>query len=313
MRGRTFNIRYTLRTLLCMLLLCFAFRGAAQVLTATVDRDKILIGEQIVLQVRLEQPDGSRMEPTSWFTLPDSFAHFEVIKRLPIDTIHVGSPTAYVQKIILTSFDSGSWTLPPIRVAIGNREINTQPLTIAVLPVDVSGLKEYHDIKGIIQPEESTNWWRIAAIAGGVLLVLAFGWWLVRYLRRKKKISLLAVTPLGWQEAITRIDALEHALRTGEKGYRAFFTELVQICRHFSDSQLRMNTTSYTTDEYMLAIRGRTGAQPAETAYFQLLRISDAVKFAKFIPTDEDCAGSAASARAFIQAIHHFQFQPKSV
>ncbi len=94
--------------LLPIFILFFAVTSVAQSATATADRDKILIGEQITIELKVRDIN-TRMAPlTAWFSLPDTVNHIEVVKRSPIDTITLNGITTYTQNITVTSFDSGS-------------------------------------------------------------------------------------------------------------------------------------------------------------------------------------------------------------
>ncbi len=48
------------------------------------------------------------------------------------------------------------------------------------------------------------------------------------------------------------------------------------------------------------------GTEPTQVKYFQLLRLADAVKFAKFIPAKEENDESVVSAKTFIETINRF-------
>ncbi len=88
----------------------------SQNVSASVDRDKILIGEQVELSLKVTNMDRSIQDIDKWFNLPDSFNHLEVVKRLPVDTSVVDGIYTYSQKILLTSFDSGYWQIPPANI-----------------------------------------------------------------------------------------------------------------------------------------------------------------------------------------------------
>ena len=105
------------RWLLCIACaFCFSNASFSQNISATIDREKILIGEQITLQLKAENITPQTQHITGWFSLPDSGNHIEVVKRSPIDTLNINGTTSYFQNITLTSFDSGNWQLPPLRI-----------------------------------------------------------------------------------------------------------------------------------------------------------------------------------------------------
>lgn len=302
----------TLLVFICCSLL-FSFNSSAQKVTATVDREKILIGEQIELKISVTDVDRNKADIAQWCNLPDSFNHVEVVKRLPIDTVNIEGIFSYSQKIILTSFDSGYWQIPEMNILFENKQtIKSTAIGISVLPVDVSNLKDYHDIKEIIDVKAETDWLTIFAIiiASVIFIILLF--LLIKYLKKRKPKLKTVKKQFGIKEVLEQIDALQQRGLIEKKQHKMFFTELIEICRSFSDQQLNISTANKTTDEYMLSLKGKVGSETSQIQYFQLLRLGDAVKFAKFIPSDNECDETVASARVFLQTIYEYQFQKKS-
>lgn len=157
--------------LLCVLCCCMALTCvSAQKIAAALDREKILLGEQVTLQLKLEELNPAAVSCAAWFSLADTANHIEVVKREPIDTVNLNGTITYVQRITITSFDSGKWVLPALQVSVEDKQTGKQtiltatPLSLEVLPVDISNLKNYHDIKDIIEvkPDKAAifTYWR---------------------------------------------------------------------------------------------------------------------------------------------------------
>ena len=285
----------------------------SQKISATVDRDKILIGEQVELKVLVTDVDKNQKNVSQWFSLPDSFNHFEIIKRFPIDTIAVEGSINYSQKIILTSFDSGKWQIPVIDISFTNNQIiHSDSIEISVLPVDVSNLKDYHDFKEIVEVKAETDWLFIGAVAALLVVSVILIYGLFRYWKKRKVLSKKGHTQLGIKEALEQLDLLQQKGLIEKNRHKLYFTELILICRNFSDTQLQIFSADKTTDEYMLLLKNKVGNETTQTKYFQLLRLSDAVKFAKFLPSKTDCEEAMADAKKFVQTIYDFQFSKKN-
>src|SRR4051794_23294278 len=75
-------IARSLQFLACSFL--FLFSAAAQQVSATIDRDKILLGEQVTLQLKAEEIRTEDNPIVAWFNLPDTINHLEVVKRSAI-------------------------------------------------------------------------------------------------------------------------------------------------------------------------------------------------------------------------------------
>ena len=87
----------------------FGFAQAPSLKTA-VDKTHILIGEQLKYTVEATFPANTYQ--LTWFNVPDSFDHFEIVIRGKIDTVEKNGILTCRQTLILTSFDSGINVLP---------------------------------------------------------------------------------------------------------------------------------------------------------------------------------------------------------
>lgn len=312
MYSNSISAKWKILCIAVILLCCICSYTIAQKITATINRDKILIGEQVQLDLKADDIDLTKYTIKQWFALADTFNHIEIIQRGAIDTIKVGSNTGFIQKIQLTSFDSGYWQFPAFAIALEKKSngsiqtFSTLPLNLSVLPIDVSNLKDYHDIKDIEEVPEESDWKTIAAIAA-LVVICFFG---ILWLLSKKKKTPSTTIPTGqspYDWALSQIEELLKKQLIEQQQYKLFYTELISICRNFSDAQLGLKTTAKTTDEYMLLLKGRIGTEPVQLQYFQLLRLSDAVKFARFIPFTQQNETSITIAKTFIHTLNQFQ------
>ncbi len=287
------------------LFLLLSFSSSAQKVSAIVSRDKIRMGEQFELKLKVEPTSNAPLAIDNWFAIPDTFQHFQVALRQPIDTINISSTKTYTQVISITSFDTGKFTLPAFNVVIGGKEFSTREIAISVSPVDVHMRKDYNDIKDIIEPEpeqEYTIW-----IAMGIVVVLVIAlFFIIRWLIGRRKLNAYAPSqPLTIEEALQKLDALVPVYQ--DKEYQLFFIQLIAICKGYSDNQLHITTYSKTTAEYISVIKQRITDETLLQQYIQLLHWADSVKFAKSIPTTEECQQSLADARALLTNLHSSQ------
>ena len=278
----------------------------SQKVSATVDRDKILIGEQITLQIKVDDVSTSK-GINQWFNLPDSFNHFEIVKRFTVDTINIDGSVSYLQKIILTSFDSGYWQIPSLTILFNStKKIISDSIAVTVLPVDVSGLKDYHDIKEIIEVKKETDWLFIAATAAAVIISVILIYFIIQYFRKRKRVPKQKIRAFSIDDILKEIEKLQQKKLEGTGEHKLLFTNLINICREFSDTQLQIHSADKTTDEYILLVKNKIGTEPMQVKYFQLLRLSDAVKFAKYIPVNDECIEAFITAKTFVQTIHQY-------
>lgn len=286
----------------------FAVHSAAyaQAIKTRIDRTKIRIGEQIKLELVVE---GARTTP-AWFQFPDSVNHIEVVSRSKIDTAISAGHIVYKQVVTLTSFDSGRWEFPPLAIA-GIPQV-TSPFYIDVMSVDVSKLKDYNDIHEIEEVEPESNWLLIAIIIAAALVLAAIIWWLIK--RRKKKPKAVIQTnlsPLEW--ALAELKKLDRSALQSPAEVKRFYSELTRISRTYFNMQLQQGALHKTTDEWMTALQPLEVDSNIKTSFFQVLRLADAVKFAKYIPASAEHTASVEALQAMFEkvALLHSQLYAK--
>ena len=288
-----------------IILLVLSLSSSAQKISAIVSRDKIRLGEQFNLKLKVEPTSNTPLLIDSWFNIPDTFQNFQVVSRQPIDTIDIASTKSYTQVITLTSFDTGKHSIPAFTVVVAGKQLQTQDISITVIPIDVSMKKDYNDIKDIIEPEpeqDYTIWIAVAAVV--ILIIILF--FIIRWLLRRKKPNTIAPSKiLTLDDALQKLDALESLYQSNQ--YQLFFIELIAICKGFSDNQLHITTYSKTTSEYAKLLKQKIQDKDLLHQYTHLLHWADKVKFAKAIPTPSECKQSLEDAKTLLTNIHSSQ------
>ena len=274
----------------------------AQKVDAIVSRDKIRLGEQFELRLTVAPTSNAPLNVTSWFNIPDTFAHFQVVSRKPIDTINIASTNSYQQTIILTSFDSGTFTLPSFFVFINNNKVASQEKSITVIPVDVSQQKDFNDIKDILEPEPIDNdnvvWGAFIVL---VILGLCLFFYLKWMLNKKRMQGIVPIKKVSIDMALEQLNALNTLIESHQ--YQLFCIELMAICKSCSDYQLHITTYSKTTSEYIVLLEGKIKDKYLLQQYSHLLHWADQIKFAKSIPTVSECNKGLADAKSILTAI----------
>lgn len=263
-----------------ILSVCFAAMAAAQTRTvakATVDKNRIVIGEQIELQLEADIPEHA---PISFFSI-DSIPHFEFIQISPIDTTNTSEGTVLTRRYRITSFDSGSWVIPSFVMA-GDVVTDSIAIEVGYSPFDPN--KDYHDIKDVIDvtvEEQKKQWWWWAIGAGILLLAI-----IIYLLSRKKPVPVKAVTPPvdPYKHALDQIEQLQRQ----KPATKEFYSQLVDIFRQYVERRKGISSLQQTTDDLVLQLRGLISSKDDFDKLAQALRMSDFVKFAKYQPEKTD-------------------------
>lgn len=261
-------------------ILLFFFLGLFQVaftqaFTVSADKKNILIGEQLHLQLEATFQGANAM---SWFSF-DSIAHFEILERSPIDTVENKNGVQLSQKFLLTSWDSGSWQIPSFVLA-GSRSAPIK-INVSFTPFDPD--QPYHDVKDVIdakKPIESKWYWYLLL---AIILLLLF---LLFFPKEKKKSDTGFLTdPGAYQIALKQLEQLQSRKHTEPKIY---YTDLVHIFRTYLKNRKNIQSFSKTTDDLAIQLKALTMNEQEYRALLQTLRMSDLVKFARFMPITED-------------------------
>jgi hypothetical protein len=257
------------------------------VVKATVDKQKIVIGQPIQLMLEATVPGDA---PLTWPNL-DSLPHFEWMEKGKIDS-SVSKPDGryYRQYLTVTSFDSGAWAIPRLPFIAGNRRVLSDSVRIEVDYTKFDAGKDYHDIKDIVDvPNPFAKWigWIVAAVT---LLSLALVIWLVR---KKKLLKLFSVVEQRsrlspYEEAIEQLEKLEKQRLPENGSVKAYYTGLNDILRQFVFRKLNIASLSETNEELISKLRPLPVTPTQFDALAETLRTSDFVKFAKYVPGVSD-------------------------
>ncbi len=271
--------------------------------TSTIDRDKILIGEPIQLELEATVPDGVT---ATWFSL-DSIPHFELIEKGKIDTVKKGGATNFKQTVTVTSFDSGRWAIPSMGLDINGRSYLTDSLPVSVAFSNFDPSADYHDIKDILEVENaSTNYinWIIALVT--LLAAIA----LIYFLRRRAQKKPAPLTKSASQlspvdEALQALNELKsrHLPENGQ--VKLYYTGLNDILRSFITRKMSVTISQRTSEELILLVHDMGMPNDAFIAMTQTLRMSDAAKFAKYVPGPSDNEESFRNIKTSIELLNN--------
>jgi hypothetical protein len=235
--------------------------------SATVDKQKILIGEQVQVYLKAVLPGNIKLP----WPVVDTFPHFEVLTRSKIDTQQTSQGLLLQQTITLTSWDSGRWMIPP--VLFGHSKTKAILMSVEYSPMDAN--QPYHDIKDIIDvpsPIESNWYWYLLGIA---VLIALFMLFFPPSDEKKEKADKPAEDPFKVSmELIGR-------LRSSDEP-KILYTSLVDIFRNYLLQKKNIHSFSKTTDD--LARQFSEVRLNGSDQLIQVLQKSDMVKFARYQP-----------------------------
>lgn len=278
--------------------------------TAKLEPHTILIGDQVNLNLNFSFPSGTQVV---WPSIKDTIlGNIQVISRTKVDTSWSADKKNLQlrQELRLTCFDSGFYTIPPIRFYYRNlpdttirfEQTEIQILTVHTLAIDTT--LAIKPIKGPVKIPFSILEYLPWIIAG--LLFLAIAGFLIYYLIKTKKgepIFLLRPSvkyqPHEW--ALMELEKLRKKKLWQAGKMKEYYTELTDILRKYIEDRFRLMAMESTTGEILEDLEEKIGIQKEfRTTLGKILSMADLVKFAKYMPLPEDHEQSMEDAVDFI-------------
>ncbi len=261
----------------------------SQTVQATIDKSKILIGEQIHCTVKASfNKDAYRI---FWFTLPDSIPHFEVVQAEKIDSVFKNGNSTLTQTITYTSFDSGKWVLPSLVIEAKDIHsdsvitLKTDSFAVDVTYAPADSTAQLRDIKPIMGVTITDYF--IYYIIGGALLLVLLAWLLWRYYIRKKEKPAThfnaGLTP--YEQAMHALEKLKTNTLNSEAAIKHYHVSLAEIFKKYYSRKMSVNIMSSTTDDVLIELSRKNIVKEDLSEAAKALRCGDAVKFAKYMPS----------------------------
>ncbi len=278
------------------LTVCFTFCVQfifCQTIQTVTDKKDILIGEQIKLTIKTPLPVNTN-SLSKWLAIPDSIPHFEIVETGKPDTVNFkDDPKAIEQTIIFTSFDSGRWAFPALPVEFAGTAgqapqiVNSDSFYVNVSYSPPDSTNQLRDIKPIIKVSVFDFFW--VYVAGGILVLLLIILLLYRYFKKKKKTgngaSSSHLSP--FDEAIVELKNLSQFNLQDAAEVKLYHIKLANIFKNYIGRKQGKNLFNKTAGD--LLINMKEVNLPAEniSELATALRCTDAVKFAKYLPSPE--------------------------
>lgn len=275
---------------------------------ATLDSAYVTMGNITSLTVEVVEPrEANSMIGFFNDAMPKEV---EVVGEASCDTVNLDDNVRQItRRIILQSFDSGAYALPPVFYLNGNDTMLSNIVTLKVNPVDVSDLEDIHGNADTLTvkshwydflPDWIIDYWgwivlTIVIVAGGVCAVLIFTKRVnVPFIPAKKPVP-------PYEMARHRLDRL-HEQHLCEKGQeREYYTELTDILREYIDKRFGINAMEMTSRQILDHLNANPDTKPSERLMRQILEVADFVKFAQMRPMPEDNTRSFTHAVEFVE------------
>ena len=308
-------MRHIVMTVAALMVTALGTWGGNVTFKAKLDSATLLMGKTTALHLEIVQDKDARgfFPGEQADTLS---AMVEIADRPQADTTDLGNNRIQINRdLIIQSFDSGMWIIKPIPYVVNGDTAYCNQLTLKVLPVDVSKMKDIHDIK----PVETVPfnlfdwlpdyWWAwllgLALIVGGI--------WAYRKYYKKGinplKPSRKRLPP--YEEAMINLRNLKAAQLWQQGQEKEYFTGLTDILRVYIDRRFHINAVEMTSSQIIDTLKRNEETKAVNEQLEMILEIADIVKFANARPLADDNEVAYQRAVNFVEATRPVELPEK--
>ncbi|MDR1455623.1 MAG: hypothetical protein LBJ01_08230 [Tannerella sp.] len=296
--------RLSIRCLILSVLLPVMQTHAQTLIEVRLDSADILIGEQTTLHLTITTDTDRHV----YWPLPDDqlMPGVEMLSLSQPDSTVTDRKLTIRQDILVTSFDSMLYLLPPFRVIDGTDTAYSSrvALKVSTLPVDTDHPEEFFDIKDVWKPPfVLADYYPLIFGIIIALTLLFLIWYAVKRLRSNRSLVPFkrAEPPLPpHDEAIQELDRIKHKKLWQQGRYKEYHTQITDALRHYLSRRYTFNAMEMTSHEILEVLREKNNDRTAYDTLRQILYLADFVKFAKLYPLPDENSLSMSNAYLFV-------------
>ncbi len=284
--------------------------------TANAINNELLIGQPTQIKFELSFPASIAIDEISFpnFKINDTLGNnwelwsIDSIKIQNFDNGDGRFITQITQNIEIANFDTGRYEFPQMTATIQNRNIKSNPINFNIKSVNLVDDQTINNIKDIkLDPlnilDRIRNWiekyWHLILglfIIAGILLLI--------YKKVKKKKEIIKTQepkiplPIILLEKLNEIEK-EKLWQQGK--YKLYFTKINSVGWEFIEHRYNVATFEKTSIEILSSLKLTSINQNWIASLEKLFIISDLVKFAKQVPTEQENIFAIQTIREFIE------------
>lgn len=283
------------------------FANASNVnVKAAIDSSFLMIGDQTRIRFEVNQEKGEKVQ---FPILSDTIVKgIEIVERSKFDTLEQKDGRITVSTdILVTSFDSALYYIPPFQFVAADDTLETNPLSLKVYTLEVDTIsKQVFDIKPVYKPP--FNWAKFFIIILIVLSIAALAVFLFFYIKKirgnKQVEEELKMVPLEKASviALRELERIRNEKIWQQGRIKEYYTDVTQVVRQYIEHRFCIQALEMTTDEILQEMRlQRLLEKEVEEKLKQTLLLADLVKFAKWTPAFDDNDRTLTTAFSFVE------------
>ena len=272
-------------------------------------RDSVLIGDQIRYGFRTTVEDGSTLEVAE---LP-AVEGVEIISGFSLDTLKARRGRVEIEgSVVLTSFDSGAFVLPPYEVTVHRPDgvpdtlrFNPETLKVTTFPIDTATFVK-HDIKG--QITYPVTFMEVLPWLGGAV-ALGLCAWLIVWLANRKRKGVSVYREPAHITALKKLDSYRGKKYWEPSKQKIFYTGVTDAVREYIAARYGISAMEMTTSDIFKDLEKQMQDKVLCSDLKVLFERADFVKFAKYVASEQENATAVPVAVKFVNETYQQEIE----
>jgi len=285
-------------------------------ISSGVDRDVITIGDLINYNISVAHDKAIKVEYPG---LGVNLGAFEIRDYKIFEPEEVDKKIVNKVEYIITTFDTGNYVIPPITVSYFSsdsieKELKTDIIKIRVNSVKPSEAKDIKDIKPPMEIKVDYRRYIYYGLAGlGAVLLACI---LIFYFKKRKRGEEIIpkrrkpIKP-AHIEAIEELEKLINSNLLSDGRVKEFYIIISEIIRRYIENRYFIYALEMTTNQVYDSLYNIDVDKENIELIYEFLSSCDLVKFAKYIPEEDENKKVIEQAFDIINKTKiEFSFQP---
>lgn len=300
-----------------VLFLSLPFRAYAQTtdgkisVSAILDRNTATIAERITYTLTIKYKENISLE----LDIPEKKTGVFTIEKSTLSKITKKSDmNIQTLTLVLSTLDTGLHLIPGVNINyyltgarqnIKNMKPQSLQINIKSLLTDdkITDLSKLKDIKKpVTLAVDKKKITKIAAVTFGILLLIIILIVILRmYLKRKNQPVVIVKTP--YEIAIFELNRLQNEHLIEHNQVKEYYFKLSVIIRKYLEGRFSLHAPKQTTEEFFRTIsKNDILKDEYKKSLKTFLANCDFVKFAKYLPDEDEIAKTYSSAKDFVES-----------
>ena len=259
----------------------------------TLDTNNILIGDQIQLNISVEI---EKDEEYTWPMFTDSiFKKLEIINKGAVIETQKDSNIIISQTLNITSFDSGSYYIPPF-IFNENKKTNGLILNVFTINITDSNNRAYDITSNKIGTNEDfskeelaeirSNRLRTILIIIAILLSLFLIYFLIKKYKKDGTILRQKVVIHPHVTALNKLNSLKKEKLWQKGEIKEYYSRISTIIREYTEIRFEFNALELPTSDIMKKLKNSSNIETNKLEF--ILKKADNIKYAKGLSIEEE-------------------------